>query len=267
MRCEDPERELLQPHHPTGVGVLLLAGSRGRVDLPRARVLQAHGAVVLAMRWFGGPGQQPGPYEVPIELFTTALDQLAPHVDDLAIAGTSFGGEAALVTATVDPRVTATIGFAASSVVWPGWNGHEWTSHWTWQGEPLPFVPLDPSWEPDADPPSFLPLYEHALDQQSADGAAIPVERIRGKLLLTAGGDDRVWPSVRFAERISERRRQHGLDTQVVTHPEAGHRLTLPGEHAATGGMTMARGGTPSADAALGTDAWPAIARLLGINA
>jgi hypothetical protein len=266
VRFEDPQWELLEPDEPTGIGVLLLAGSSGRVDAQRARVLRAHGAVVLAIRWFGGPRQQPGPFGVPLELFTGALDRLEPLADELAIAGTSFGGEAALLTAGLDPRVRATVGFAASSVVWPGWSGHEWTSHWTWRGEQLPFVPLDPTWESDEDPPSFLPLYERGLQQRAGDAGTIPVERISGRLLLIAGGDDRVWPSVRFAEQIVERRSAHGLRTEVVTHPGAGHRTTLPGEVPPVSGMRMARGGSPDADAALGAAAWPEIARALRLR-
>ena len=96
--------------------------------------------------------------------------------------------------------------------------------------------------------------------------AAIPVERITGTLLLVAGGDDLVWPSVRFSEQIAERRREHGLTTDVVSHPHAGPRVTLPGETPLVSGMTMARGGTPEADAALGTAAWPAIARALQVR-
>ena len=34
-------------------GVLVLAGSSGRVDLARARLLAQHGAYALALRWFG----------------------------------------------------------------------------------------------------------------------------------------------------------------------------------------------------------------------
>jgi acetyl esterase/lipase len=266
MRFEDPQWEFLRPERPNGVGVLLLAGSSGRVDSQRAEVLRARGATVLAIRWFGGPGQQPGPFEVPIELFIDALDQLEPHVENLAIVGTSFGGEAALLTASIDARIRATVGFAASSVVWPGWNGHAWTSHWTYQGHQVPFVPLDATWEPTEDPPSFLPLYERGLQHQDGSTGSIAVERITGTLLLVAGGDDLVWPSVRFAEQIVQRRREHGLTTEVVSHPHAGHRVTLPGEISPTSGMAMARGGTIEAYAAVGMAAWPAIARALQLQ-
>jgi hypothetical protein len=49
-----------------------------------------------------------------------------------------------------------------------------------------------------------------------------------------------------------------------VTHPDAGHRVILPGEGVATGGVSMERGGSASADRALGLLAWPEIMRVLG---
>ncbi|RIX28820.1 acyl-CoA thioesterase [Amnibacterium setariae] len=260
---------MLRPEHPacgSGVGVLLLAGSSGRVDVPRARLLQRHGATVLAVRWFGGPGQQPGPHEVPLELFLGALDVLRPEADDLAVVGTSFGGEAALLVAAEDPGVRAVVGFAASSVVWPGWTGGAWTSHWTLRSRPLPFVPLDPGWTPDTDPPRFRGLYERSLAARADDSGDIPVERIAGDVLLVAGGDDGVWPAEAFADRVAARRAAHGLRTEVVRHRDAGHRAVLPGEEPAQGGQRMDRGGSPEADAALGRAAWPAVVRHLGLE-
>jgi uncharacterized protein len=266
VRIPDPAWRLLAPERPTGAAVLVLAGSSGRVDVPRASVLRDHGATVLAIRWFGGPGQQPGPFAVPLELFLGALDVLAPEGDRLGVVGTSFGAEAALLVAGLEPRITATAAFAPSAVVWPGWDGERWTSHWTLDGTPLPFVPLDPRWTPADDPPSFLPLYEAALDRGATEAAEIPVERIRGDVLLVAGGDDRVWPSVRAAASIAARRRRLGLATEVVVDPDAGHRAVLPGEAHATGGMVMRRGGTSAADARLGERAWPPLAAALGLR-
>ena len=87
MRLPDPEWRFVRPTLPCGTGVVLLAGSSGRVDVSRAALLAGHGASVLAIRWFGGPGQQPGPYDVPLETIVDALDLLAPECDRLALAG------------------------------------------------------------------------------------------------------------------------------------------------------------------------------------
>jgi dienelactone hydrolase len=265
---EDPEARLFHPARPTGSGVLVLAGSSGRVESDRAELLSRHGAVALAMRWFGGPGQQPGPFEVPIELFSQAVDLFASECDHVALVGSSFGAEAALLAASRDRRIRATVGFAPSSVVWGGLNEGRPTSHWTAGGEPLPYVPFVPDWEPGRDPPSYLGLYTLSLAVygKAAQRAAIPVENIAGDVVLVAGGDDQVWPSVDFAERIVSRRREHGLDTVMVTGESAGHRTILPGERIVQGGMRMLRGGTTEADSELGRRAWPHIAAALRLR-
>ncbi|MDZ5621409.1 alpha/beta fold hydrolase [Nocardioides sp. HM23] len=270
MRFTDPEWLLAEPQAPTGTGVLLLAGSSGRVDAGRAELLARHGATVLAIRWFGGPGQQPGPYEVPLELFVDALDQLEPECERLALVGTSFGAEAALLVAALDGRVTATVAFAPSAYVWPGYGADRWTSHWTWQGSALPFVPLVEDWTPDSDPPAYRGWYDESLaaaGPEVVDAAAIPVERIGGRVVLVAGGDDQVWPAVDFAAAIADRRQRHLLATEVVVDPGAGHRTLLPGEAPVVGGQRMQRGGADGADRALGARAWPVIASALALRA
>ena len=88
------------------------------------------------------------------------------------------------------------------------------------------------------------------------------MEHIRGEVLVIAGGDDRVWPSTRFAREIGRARDARGLATTVITHQDAGHRLQLPGEHPVAGGVTMQRGGSSLADAELGERAWPQIVRI-----
>jgi pimeloyl-ACP methyl ester carboxylesterase len=255
------------PEVACGTAVLLLAGSSGRVETERAELLARRGARVRAIRWFGGVGQRPAPHEVPIETFIDQLDLLRADADRVAVFGTSFGAEAALVTASLHP-VDATVAVAPSSVVWAGIADGNWSSHWTHQGVPLPAAPFDPTWSSSTKPPEYRSLYASSLDRDpdGATAAAIRAERIAGDVVLVAGGDDRVWPSDRFASEIARRRATHGRRTIVVTHPTAGHRITLPGESAASGVVNMARGGSPSADAALGALAWPEIVRMLALR-
>lgn len=55
-----------------------------------------------------------------------------------------------------------------------------------------------------------------------------------------------------------------GLVPMSLPSPaDAGHRVVFPGENRPAGGITMARGGTPEADEALGREAWPHILRAL----
>lgn len=86
------------------------------------------------------------------------------------------------------------------------------------------------------------------------------MERIR-EVLLVAGGDDKVWPAVEFAEQIVASR--GALETRLVTLPGGGHRVVLPGEQPKTAGSRMARGGSPEADRELGALAWDDVRRVL----
>ena len=239
----------------TRTGVLLLHGSSGTPDFERARILEAEGYDVLAPRWTVGS-------EVPLESFP--LDELAERTDRLVVMGSSWGAEAALLLGALDERVDAVVAFAPSAYVWGRFveDGRQ-RSAWTWQGEPLPFVPFDPHWQADDDPPSFTGWYRQSLevyDDAYAELARIPVERIR-EVLLVAGGDDKVWPAVEFAEQIVTSR--GALETHLVTLPEAGHRVVLPGEQPKTAGQRMARGGSPEADRELGALAWDDVRRVL----
>ncbi len=268
---DEPDSVMFAPAGNAGWGVLVLAGSSGRVEAERALRFAQAGALALSIRWFGGEGQPPGICEVPLETFSRALDTLAESAGSLAIVGSSKGAEAALLVAAEEPRVDAVVCFAPTDVVWanvgPGYDGstHPYRSSWTRKGEPLDFVPYDDDWTPTGDPPESAGLYAQSRSTypDAVAAAMIPVENIAAEMILVAGGDDRVWDSRSSADAIAERRSRASRTTRVFTHPAAGHRTILPGERLVSGGMRMSRGGTPVADAELGAQAWVAIQRLL----
>ncbi|GAB3875103.1 acyl-CoA thioester hydrolase/BAAT C-terminal domain-containing protein [Terrabacter terrigena] len=259
-----------------GTGVLVLAGSSGRVETGRAGVLASAGvSAALTYRWFGGAGRPAGIWEHPLDAFDAPVEALAAECDRVVLLGSSKTAEGFLLYAADDPRVDAVVALAPSHVVWanvgPGPDGELRPQHSSWSrgGGPVPFVPYDDDAEPVGDPPAFAPVYSQSLvtaaDRVAA--ATIAVERFFGDVLLVAGGDDQVWPAVTSARAVEARRHAYGLPTSVVTHPRAGHRVILPGEQAATGGRPMARGGTDAADRELGERAWPEIRRILGLAA
>lgn len=248
------------------VGVLVLAGSSGRVERDRCRLLAAEGMTAASVRYFGGPGVPERLDRVPLESFEDVLATLHERCDRLAVVGASKGAEAALLLAATYPEVDAVVALAPTDVVWAALaQDRPQRSSWTRAGEPLPFVPFDDDWEPDADPPRFADGYRRSL-QTYADrvpAARIPVERIGADVVLAAGGDDAVWPALEFARRIEQRRAAAGLATTVVSHPDAGHHVLLPGETPQPARPDLARGGTPDADAALGRQLWPALLEAL----
>jgi acetyl esterase/lipase len=250
-------------------GVVVLSGSSGRVDIDRARLLAESGAQALALQWFGGPGQSPGICEIPLETFADATDYLiARGCRRIVFVGTSKGAEAALLVATLDPRVDDVIAISPTSVVWgnigPGKDGIAWPerSSWSWKGKPLDFVPADLAWERiDRDGlVSYRSFFEQCLarDEETLRRARIPVEKAAANLVLVAGGDDALWPSDSFAGALAHRREDSGRPVSLIVDPEAGHRVLLPGETTPRSSL-RAHGGTDIADARLGLMAWAAI--------
>jgi hypothetical protein len=267
---------LLEPTAGASTGVVVLSGSSGRVDRQRARLLAEQGFLALAIRWFGGPGQPEGICEIPLETFTAAVDLLRSRgIERVGLLGVSKGAEAALLTAVHEPRVDVVVALAPTSLVWcnvgPGLDGRRrpYRSSWTWRGRPLPFVPLDDSWKPAQQgngPVAICGWYELSEETFAGhlDAAAIPVENARADLLLVAGGDDAMWPSLRYAEQLAARRRRAGAPVQVVAREDAGHRPRFPGESPAAPSEAFLYGGSADADALLGEAAWTSVLDLLG---
>lgn len=264
LDLSDPGGVRWVPEVPNGVGALVIGGSSGLVYAARAELLARQGVLAESIRWFGGPGQPAGPWDVPLETFIDRVEDLSRACDRVVVVGTSFGAEAALLVGA-HSAVAAVAAFAPSDVAWAGVapDGTV-SSHWSLGGAPVPFVPFDEDWVPGTDPPAYDGLYRSSRRRftERVAAAAIPVERI-GRLLLVAGGDDRVWPSLEMAAAIEGRRAAHGLETVLVSDAEAGHRTVLPGEPAVAGGTRMQRGGREDADRRLGVAAWPRLLELV----
>ena len=266
-----PEGVLLEPEDAT-TGVLVLSGSSGRIETDRCRVLAEHGVAAASVRYFGGPGQLADARLMPLETFDDVLADLHARNERLVVLGTSWGAQAALLLGTLHPEIDAVVGISPSHVAWAGLSVERpQRSSWTLRGEQVPFVPFDDEAgqeavaEADGELPAFCEAYLSALEKYAdrVPAATIPVERIAGEVVLVAGGSDEVWPSVLFAETIRRRRTAHDLETIVVSHPEAGHRVVLPGEPGAPFSTTLAWGGSEEGDRELGRLAWAEIAAVL----
>ena len=254
-------------------GVVVLSGSSGRVDVARARLFAREGASALALQWFGGEGQIPGICEIPLETFFAATGCLIGlGCRRIVYVGTSKGAEASLLAAVHDPRIDAVVAISPTSVVWgnigPGRDGISWPerSSWTLKGVPYPFVPSNPDWSAEHVDGlvSYRGLFQRALQTfaDAASKATIPVEAISAEIVLVAGGDDALWPSLDFADRIVRRRKDAGKTTGLVSASDAGHRILLPGENTPRS-RSHAHGGNDDADARLGREAWSYIQKLL----
>jgi dienelactone hydrolase len=230
--------------HPA---VLHFGGSEGgNVGTLPAALLASHGYPALSIAYFKAPGLPASLSQIPLEYFANALRWLAqqPGVDPhrLVVYGVSRGSEAAMLLGAHYPSlVSGVIALVPSNVAvpaFPSLNGPAWTLH----GRPLPYqAQLGPA-----------VLTPHA---------AIPVEKIRGPLLLDCGGVDAVWPSCPMATAIIDRRKAHHVPyrDRLLTFPDGGHGVGAVWPYVAFGETADTAGGSLFANARARAAAWPQI--------
>jgi dienelactone hydrolase len=270
-------------------GVLLLGGSEGGLHERDARELAGHGFTVLALAYFGMPGLPPGLVDVPLEYFARGLDVLAglPRAGQrFGVIGGSRGGEAALLAASHDERVAAVVSVVGSGVVTQGIDyrrgplldilSHP-TNSWTWRGEPLPYLPNVVTAElrqlvADGQPvPLGLAFPPVPAGPAELDRVAIPVERIKGAVLLLSAGSDAMWPGAAYSQVAADRlaRSQHPYPAEHRVLTGAGHGIAGPPGEPSTGttspgpGVTFELGGTPAVTDAARAQAWQATVEFL----
>ena len=267
--------------HPV---VIVLSGSGGGFDLDKAAVLSRHGFATLALAYFGIAPLPTWLHRIPLEYFEAALAWLRaqPEIDSqrVGILGVSRGAELALLLGSMFPQIRAIVAYAPSSVAWAASGRDKTTGEiipcWTWRGKPVPFAPLPLRgfmWRSAFPvvalkrPVMFRNLFRAGLrNRRAVERAAIPVENIRGPILLISGGDDHLWPAAEMSEAIVARLKRHGSAHagEHLHFAHAGHMLRYPylpvtARHSRNKHLRGARfsfGGTPTADAEAQEQAW-----------
>ena len=275
-------------------GILVLGGSGGGLSESRAALLASHGYATLALAYFRFEHLPPSLINIPLEYFATALQWLEAQMgvdgERLAVMGASKGGELALMLGATFPQIKAVVGYVPSSVVWAGigtTNAEVMSrpSSWSYQGEPLPFVPI-PSPQPPPTvtsaqasfpgPVSILPLYLKGLSNKEAVTlAAIAVENIQGPVLLISAQDDKLWPSTLMSEMVMQRlaQYQHPYANQHLSYAGAGHLIGVPYMPATVtrsafqnSGLILAYGGSPRTNAFADRDSWTKVLAFLEMH-
>ncbi|CAH1649513.1 Palmitoyl-CoA hydrolase [Hyphomicrobiales bacterium] len=273
---------------PDGAGphpaIVILNGSGGGINEPRAALWASRGVAALALGYFGAPGLPKYISNTPLEYFARGLDWLRATVRPLngfvAVAGQSRGGELALLLgATFPERVSAVLGYVPSAFVHGGQAAADPAPGlgrdgpcWTLAGKPLVH-----QWQDNATA-SWKPYDEATTVRRNADAmltalgdpaamarARIPVERIVGPVLLISGGDDGAWPSDLYSLIVQSSLLAAGHPHEVVWRnwPAAGHSILFPYTPATriahrhpVSGIATTMGGTPMANAEANAGAW-----------
>jgi dienelactone hydrolase len=253
---------LLVPNTPgRHPGVLVVGGSEGGIPLRKAAWIASHGYVALALAYFRYDDLPQKLEGIPLEYFGSALDWMMerPEIlrNELAVVGTSRGGELALQLGSMFHEIKAVVAYVPANVRIAACCGDTRVPYaWTWQGQPLSFV------RPREIGNSFLETR-----------AAIPVEHTRGPILLISGDDDGVWRSTEMTEAVMRRLKQNHFtySCQALEYPHAGHRAgrpeIVPTWHGSITNPTSGReenlGGNPKGDADSSLDAIPKVLEFL----
>jgi dienelactone hydrolase len=278
---------------PAGAGphpaVIVLNGSGGGINEPRAALYASRGYAALALAYFKAPGLSDYISNTPLEYFKTGMDwlraELKPAHDFVALSGQSRGGELVLLLgATYPADVSAVIAYVPGAVVHSGQNaadpevGREGPA-WLLGGKPLPHVwennrtatwaPFDEGPEPHRHERAILTALQ---DPEAVARARIQVERIRGPVMLLSATDDGSWPSSRYSEMVRDTLRAagHPYPVEWLDYADGGHAILFP--YVPTTQLVYAHpvskkistsGGSPADNARADADSWRGVRQFL----
>ena len=170
-----------------------------------------------------------GFYDLPLERFGAAIRWLkAQGYTKIGVAGASVTGMLALLAAAYYPEdISLTIAISPCDFVMEGYyrDGLDGASERpgdnqstvTWQGQPLPYLPFayrHPDYwqklQAESHATGNLIASREMFDLSEqlhpiTDAEAIPVERIRGTLVLAGAKDDCLWDTCRYIRRMRAR--------------------------------------------------------------
>ena len=244
---------LYKAHRPTDRCIIVLAGDEGNDFLSQAfaRWLtrkQCVDALCLSLRQT--KADEDGVHSWPLEYVEKAVERLKKQgVVHIGILGISIQAAMALSAAARIPDISLVLAFAPCDFVpWGFCQGQmglslhaEWpsgTSAFSWRGEDLPCQPPVLSRE------SYWDLYRskkkahgemhsisvfeyserhHPIEKE----AFIPVENIKGRVVLIGTEDDSMWASARYIRRMEQRlrRKEFSYPLELAIYPYGTHLL------------------------------------------
>ena len=249
---EFPGAFLLRPAGNEKLAAIIVLGGSEGGDMGARSIapsLAARGYAVVGYpyyspAWFGEEAAIAG---LPQAFHNLAVDKMIgvrewlrdrPDIasDRIGLYGISKGAEFVLLAASRIEGFAAVAAIVPSDVVWEGWGpGTEpgLSSGFSWQGEPLPFVPyldMDQAVGGASDGQRVAMRVPHARGRAAhpnrIGAARIRVEQIDEPVFVLGGGRDQIWDSAIMAINIAKTRSDAGLDTVTLVYPNAGHGLS-----------------------------------------
>lgn len=272
--------------HPA---VMILNGSGGGINEPRAALYASRGYAAFALAYFKAPGLSDYISNTPLEYFQTGLrwlrKKVQPKHDFVAISGQSRGGELVLLLGATFPKeVSAVVAYVPGAVVHSGQNacdpkiGREGPT-WLLGGKPIPHVwenNRTATWAPFDEGPAPH-RHERAIltalqDLDAVARARIRVEDIEGPVMLLSGTDDGSWPSSLYSKMVQDKlvQVQHPYPVQWLDYEHGGHSILFPYvpttqlvyAHPVSGKFSTS-GGNPKDNARADQESWEGVKTFL----
>lgn len=272
--------------HPA---VMILNGSGGGINEPRAALYASRGYAAFALAYFKAPGLSDYISNTPLEYFQTGLRWLRKKVqplhDFVAISGQSRGGELVLLLGATFPKeVSAVVAYVPGAVVHSGQNacdpkiGREGPT-WLLGGKPIPHVwennrtatwaPFDEGPAPHRHEKAILTALQ---DPDAVARARIRVEDIEGPVMLLSGTDDGSWPSSLYSKMVQDKLTEvrHPYPVQWLDYENGGHSILFPYvpttqlvyAHPVSGKISTS-GGNPKDNARADQESWEGVKTFL----
>ncbi|MBD9381153.1 acyl-CoA thioesterase/BAAT N-terminal domain-containing protein [Achromobacter sp. ACM02] len=278
---------------PPGPGpfpaVMILNGSGGGINEPRAALYASRGYAAFALAYFKAPGLSDYISNTPLEYFQTGLrwlrKKVQPKHDFVAISGQSRGGELVLLLgATFPEEVSAVVAYVPGAVVHSGQNacdpkiGREGPT-WLLGGKPIPHVwennrtatwaPFDEGPAPHRHEKAILTALQ---DPDAVARARIKVEDIQGPVMLLSGTDDGSWPSSIYSKMVQDKLAEvnHPYPVEWLDYENGGHSILFPYvpttqlvyAHPVSGKISTS-GGNPKDNARADQESWEGVKQFL----
>ncbi|NMK44805.1 acyl-CoA thioesterase/bile acid-CoA:amino acid N-acyltransferase family protein [Achromobacter sp. Bel] len=272
--------------HPA---VMILNGSGGGINEPRAALYASRGYAAFALAYFKAPGLSDYISNTPLEYFQTGLrwlrSKVQPKHDFVAISGQSRGGELVLLLGATFPKeVSAVVAYVPGAVVHSGQNacdpkiGREGPT-WLLGGKPIPHVwenNRTATWAPFDEGPSPH-RHEKAIltalqDPNAVARARIRVEDIEGPVMLLSGTDDGSWPSSLYSKMVQDKlvEVKHPYPVEWLDYENGGHSILFPYvpttqlvyAHPVSGKISTS-GGNPKDNARADQESWEGVKKFL----
>lgn len=196
------------------------------------------GYTALSLPYAGAEGLAALPEEIELEYFEKALNwlanQAAVDADKIVLMGASRNAELSLVLASTFPElVGGVIAYAPSAVSWSNtvlpYNSDTVKASWTYQGEAIPYIPMQKIVGEESAMLNTLAYWSEGLaDSSSVANAFIPIEKVKGPLLLLSGKDDKVWPAAQMADMLEARSKDFSFayPFENIQYENAGHLIS-----------------------------------------